>query len=355
MTAAARSLDRNRHGGTPPPAGTVQVSVHAVRPLLMYIAAKGHPNSVFLREHGIDPLIFDDPDARLPHATAGRLWPAAARLTNDPDLGLHVAEGIRPGGFGVLGYAVQTSENVAAAFQCLSRYHRCLHDVAEVKLAIGRDHATLSHRLPVPGGPPRAVAEYIVAGWLVTSRQATGVNWTPSRVRFAHPAPDDTAEHQRVFGCTVQFGQDCSELVFSREVLDLPLLKADPALQAILEAQVARALQKLPKGEAATDALRRHLAGELCKGQPILEQIAPRLHMSPRTLHRRLEEEQTSFRDILTEVRRELAARHLAERQLAIGEIAFMLGFSEPSAFHRAFKRWTGQAPLKYRELAQTR
>jgi AraC-like DNA-binding protein len=75
--------------------------------------------------------------------------------------------------------------------------------------------------------------------------------------------------------------------------------------------------------------------------------FAPRLHMSPRTLHRRLEEEGTSFRQVLTEVRRELAARHLSERRLAIGEIAFLLGFSEPSAFHRAFKRWTGHGPLR--------
>ena len=75
--------------------------------------------------------------------------------------------------------------------------------------------------------------------------------------------------------------------------------------------------------------------------------------MSPRTLHRRLEDEGTSFRQVLGEVRRELAARHLSERQLAISEIAFLLGFSEPSAFHRAFKRWTGHAPLTYREMAR--
>jgi AraC-like DNA-binding protein len=110
-------------------------------------------------------------------------------------------------------------------------------------------------------------------------------------------------------------------------------------------------IQKLPKGEATTDAVRRHLASELGKGQPTLEQIAPRLHMSPRTLHRRLDEEGTSYRQILTEVRRELASRHLMECRLAIGEIAFLPGFSEPSAFHRAFKRWTGHGPLAYRGL----
>jgi AraC-like DNA-binding protein len=354
MTALAKTLDRNRQAGSSTRAAGVLVSARAVRPLLLHVAAKGYDSSALLRDQGVDPAVFSDPDARLPHATAARLWPAASRLTNDADLGLHVAQAIRPGAFGVLDYAVRTSENLGAGFETLCRYHRCLHDVAEVKLTIGGGRATLSHRLPVRGGAPRALAEYIVAAWVVTSRQATGVNWTPLRVRFPHAAPENTAEHDRMFGCTVQFGHDCSELVFSRELLDIPLLKADSDLQAILEAQVVAALEKLPKGEATTHAVRRHLAGELSKGQPTLEQIAPHLHTSARTLHRRLEGEGTSFREILTEIRRELAARHLAERRLAIGEIAFMLGFSEPSAFHRAFKRWTGEAPLTYRRRATT-
>ena len=298
--------------------------------------------------------MFRDPEARLPHTTAAPLWPAAVRLTNDPDLGLHVAEGVPPGNYGVLDYAVRTSENLGIGFQRLAQYTRFLHDIAEIKLTVERDRAILSHSIPVPGGLPRPISEYIVATWLITSRHATGVNWIPLQVRFPHTAPDSTSEHQRIFGCIPEFEYLRNELVFARDLLDIPMAKADAALQQILEAQVVAVIEKLPKGEATTDAVRRLLATELGEGQPTLEQIAPRLHMSARTLHRRLEEEGTSFRQVLTEVRRELAARHLTERRLAIGEIAFLLGFSEPSAFHRAFKRWTGQGPLTYRELAQT-
>jgi AraC-like DNA-binding protein len=328
------------------------VSTRAVRPLLGYIKGKGCDVPAFLRDHGIDPLIFNDPDARLPHATASRLWPAAAQLVNDPDLGLHVAEGIRSGTFGVLEYAVRTSENVGAGFERLFRYHRMLHDVAEVKLSIYGDHAAFSHRLPGPHFLPREVAEYVVAGWLVTSRRASGVNWTPLRVRFPHETPADVSEHRRLFGCPLEFGFERSELLFARELLDVPLLNTDADLQAILEAQVVAALETLPRVEATTEGVRRRLAAALCHGPPTLEQIAPQMHMSSRTLHRRLNEESTSFRQVLTEVRRELATRHLTERRLAIGEIAFLLGFSEPSAFHRAFKRWTGHAPLNYRAQA---
>ena len=97
--------------------------------------------------------------------------------------------------------------------------------------------------------------------------------------------------------------------------------------------------------------MRRFLAEELSNGQPRIEQLAPRLRMCSPTLHRSLEEEGTTFRRVLTEVRHELAVRHLVERRLAIGEIAFLLGFSEVSAFHRAFKHSTGHAPHAYRAL----
>ena len=354
MTAIAKRIDPNRQARAPQ-LGAASLSIRVLVPLLTYVAAQGHNSSAFLRDHGVDPTLLHDPEARLPQAQATHIWHSAGQLTQDSNLGIHVAQSVRPGAFGVLGYALSTSETLGMSLQRLCRYQRFLHDVAEVKLTVQAGRATLSHYLAIPGGAPRHVSEYVLAGWLVTSRQATGVNWNPLEVRFAHSAPDDSSELRRFFGCILKFENARSEMVFSRDLLHKPLLKADPNLQAILEAQVVAMIAKLPKGEAATEAVRRYVAGELCNGEPTLKLIAPRLHMSPRTLHRRLEEEGTSFRRVLTEVRRELATRHLTERQIAISEIAFLLGFSEPSAFHRAFKRWTGHAPLTYRDLAQTR
>lgn len=353
MTRPDQSIDRNGHGRLAVPMGNISLSIRTIQPVLAYISGRGHDGSDFLRSHNVDPSIVRDPEARLPHAIAVSLWLAAEQLTNDPNLGIHVAAGIRPGVYGALDYAVRTCETLGEGLQRLSRYHRFLHDVAETRLAVDGDRAILSHFLPLPGGPPRAVSEYVVASWLLGTRQATGLNWTPLEVRFPHTSSADTSEHERLFGCSLKFRCERSELVFAREFLETPLLKADPALQAILEAQVVAVIEKLPKAEATTDAVRRHLAGELAKGQPILKHIAPRMHMSSRTLRRRLDEEGTSFRQILSEVRREMAARHLLEGRLAIGEIAFLLGFSEPSAFHRAFKQWTGHAPLEFRSAAR--
>ena len=270
MTGEARSIDRNRHTGTLPHAGRASVSVRAVQPLVLYLKGRGHDAAAFLKAQGVDPTMFRDPEARLPHAAAVPLWPAAARLTNDPDLGLHVAEGVPPGNYGVLEYAVRTSENLGIGFQRLAQYTRFLHDIAEIKLTVQRDRAVLSHYVPVPGGLPRPISEYIVAAWLLTSRRATGVNWTPLQVKFPHAAPDNTSEHQRIFGCPPEFEYPRNELVFARDLLNIPMPKADATLEQILEAQVVAVIEKLPKGEATTDAVRRLLATELGEGQPTL-------------------------------------------------------------------------------------
>jgi AraC-like DNA-binding protein len=334
--------------------GKISLSIRSVQPILMYITARGHDSNAFLRASQVDPIIFRDPEARLPHAAAIAMWLAAGQLTKDPNLGLHVAAGIRPGIYGALDYAVRTCATLGEGLQRLTLYHRFLHDVAQTKLSVDHTRAILSHHLPLPGGAPRHVSECVAAGWLLASRQATGLNFIPLEVRFPHRAPDDITEHQQLFGCKLKFGWRRTELIFARELLDAPLVKADPALQTILESQVVTVIKNLPKSEATTEAVRRHVAIDLGKGQLSLERIAPRLHMSSRTLRRHLDLEGTSFREILVDVRRELALSHLREGQLAIGEIAFLLGFSEPSAFHRAFKHWTGQGPYAYRLLQQS-
>lgn len=125
---------------------------------------------------------------------------------------------------------------------------------------------------------------------------------------------------------------------------------ADAELRALMDAQVGATMQSLPSRGSAVDDVRRLLAAQLCEGGENLERIAARLNMSARTLHRRLRDEQTSFRRVVEDVRTSLAQRYLFETTFTAAEIAFLLGYSEPSVFHRAFRRWTGQSPQRYRE-----
>lgn len=354
MTPADRMRDRSRQSPdrrSPdhPPSRGISVSIRAVKPVLAYLAARRHDPLASLQAAGVDPARLSDPEARIPHRAAIAVWELAGRLSGDPDLGLHVAEALEPGAFGAIEYAVRTSQTLGAGLERLFRYHRVLHDAAEVGLTIDGERAVLSHRLPLPGGAPRPVSEFVLAGWLLSTRRATGVDWKPLQVRFPHAEPGDTAEHRRIFRAPLRFEHGRSELVLPRRLLDLPMLQADPALQSIVEREVCTIHRGLPGAESATDSVRRLLGDQLCDGEPRLERLAYELHMSPRTLNRRLLAEGTSFRRVLTDVRCELAERYLQERRLAVGEIAFLLGFSEASAFHRAFRRWTGSTPAAYR------
>ncbi|RFA25590.1 hypothetical protein CAI21_18885 [Alkalilimnicola ehrlichii] len=356
MTRIDKSTDLSRHVGNTTRRSPVSLSVRAVAPLLTYLGEKGYDTEDLMRSTGTDPnsVALGDPEARIPHKTAIALWETAAQWVNDPDIGLHVAEGVGAGAFGVLEYALATSATLGEGIQRLIRYNRVLHDAARIDLQEQEDQAVLSHWLPLPGGAPRPVSDFVVTVWLTGFRRLTGVNWTPLEVRFPHSEPADLSEYRRVFDAPLRFDRERSELVIPRSLLTAPVPTADPALQQIVEAQVASLLERLPAGETYTDKIQRELANEHTGFRPSLNKIATRLHVTPRTLHRRLAEEGTSFRVVVHTVRRELAERYLQEGRLTVAEIAFLLGYSEASAFHRAFKRWTGYSPLDFRSRKQS-
>jgi AraC-like DNA-binding protein len=138
-------------------------------------------------------------------------------------------------------------------------------------------------------------------------------------------------------------------MLLPRRSLDRPLVRADAGLCAVLERHARELLERLPRATSLSGRIRQLVAGDLVKGVPSPAEVARRLHMSGRTLQRRLREDGTSHRALVDELRRDLAMRYLGEREIGIAEVAFLLGFSEASAFHRAFRRWSGTTPSAYR------
>ena len=331
-----------------------QASVRVLWPLLEHLDAHGFSRTPVLEAAGLDARTVSDAEARVSHEAAIDAWMAAERLTGDTELGFRLAENLRRGTFGALEYAFLSSDTVGAAFQRLARYHRVLHDLAEVSLEVHDDVAVLAHRLPLPGGAPRQMTEGILASWWRTIRGLTGTCDAPRAVRFTHARPHDLSGYGRAFGdAPLSFGHERSELVFPASLLSVRMPEADAELRALMDAQVATMLESLPSHGSVVDDVRRLLARELCEGRESLTRIAARLHMSARTLHRRLQDERTSFRRVVEEARASLARRYLHETTFTAAEIAFLLGYSEPSVFHRAFRRWTGQTPQGFREAAQ--
>jgi AraC-like DNA-binding protein len=233
-----------------------------------------------------------------------------------------------------------------------------LHDVATFALeAEGPGLARIAHEYRgVPGGAGRHAVDLALGGLVVVARQCTEARVVPVEVRFRHAPPADPARYERLFGTRPRYGQPADALVIEERVLDLPFARTDPGLAAVLGRHADALLAALPPLDASlTDRVRALVAEGLRGGDPQVKRIAAKLKMSERTLQRKLAAEGTTFDALVDRLREELARRYLTDERLAIAEVAFLLGYSEPSAFHRAFKRWTGTTPGELRAHADTR
>jgi AraC-like DNA-binding protein len=171
-------------------------------------------------------------------------------------------------------------------------------------------------------------------------------------VSFRHSPPADLSEHRRLFRAPIRFNRPVNGVVLRRALLDAPLVKADPGLCGVLERHVRELVERMPKATALSDRVRELVASELSTGGASAATVARKLHMSRRTLQRQLGADGTTFRALFDMLRRDLAMHYLGERKIAIAEVAFLLGFSEASAFYRAFNRWYGTTPTAYRRIS---
>ena len=293
--------------------------------------------------------MLSDPDRWLPMASVTTFIAAAIEKSADDNLGLHAAERCEPESFDVHLYAMVSSPTLGAAFDRLCRYQRMIHETTRIEIDRDEGRAIVRHRGPGPLTVPRHSAEFLLASWVRVGRIATASAWAPIEVHFAHPAPGNVADHRHFFASPVIFSAGENALVIPEALLDEPCRRSDPALLRVLDRYAADRLEAAPRSSGTVDRIRNVIADELKNGEPAASRVATRLKMSVRTLGRSLAAEHTSFRALLDTYRKELAIRHLGGNQCSIQEIAFLLGFSELSAFHRAFKRWTGETPADCR------
>ena len=307
------------------------------------------PQSLY-RAVGFDPQVIGDPDARVPFAQIVSLYEEAATLAGDHAFGLHVGEHVDPTAFDVLGYSVINSLTFGDALDRVVRYNSIWTNGSCFAIHKGPAKTTIVYSyLDDAIRDRRHDAEMTFAALAVLGRRTTNVEWSPDEVRFQHPQPPDTSEHERIFRCPVVFSAPENELVFDSRCLDFRLVKADPSLCALLDRHAEELLQKYPREDGLIERLRMILKDELNGGDASLESVARQLSLSERTLQRRLRALGTSHQELLDQMRRDLAMRYLREPEMAVCEVAYLLGFSESSAFHRAFKRWTGTSPNEFR------
>lgn len=330
-----------------------RLTVRALKPVVAGLQVIGHSAETLLADAGISRQTLDEPNARLPVGTAARIWESALAMTGDDQVGLHLALAAPLESFDMHAYAMLSSPTLRDAYQRVCRYQHLVNEGTELTFADGPE-GILRHGLPDGRSVHRQPAEFLAAAWLRLGRLVTDSAWVPIAVCFAHDTPADTAEHARVFGVPPQFTSGRTAMHVPRPVLDLPNPRADPTLATLLDRYAETLLERQPDFVTESARVRAWLVEAHASGTPSAERAARALAMSVRTLHRHLEQEGTSFRHLLDQFRHEKAVAMLRTRRHSIAEVAFLLGYSELSAFYRAFRRWTGRSPADLRDENRT-
>jgi len=227
---------------------------------------------------------------------------------------------------------------------------KVLNEAVRMSFSVAGDQVYIRHLLvDVEIEVPRQHNEFGTAVLLNTFRMMVGKQWTPRQVQFAHKAPVQVSEHSRIFGAPIVFDCPANALVIERECFERQVPAADPRLYPILKRYLELASSATPREDSLLASVRRAIAKSMRDGDPKLPRVAKKIAMSPRTLERRLKEYGMDFKRLMDDTRRRFALNYLKDRKHTLMEIAILLGYSEVSAFNRAFKRWTGTTPMEHR------
>lgn len=326
------------------------LSIHVVRSILWGAAQRGLDADAHARAVGLSPALLVDPDARVSARLAIKLWDDVARASRDPHFGLRLGEAVGMAGLNLAGQILAASATLAEGFRRILAYARVFNDAHEMHWTPTDDGAVLWYTARDLGyAVPYHAMEFAFAWSIVTARALTGGDASPTEVRFEHGPTGDGAEHARIFRCPARFHAERYEIHVSNAVLALPVKTANADLAEILDSHAKMLLARLPPRALLVDRVRTTIARGLPVGRGALDDVARELHVSPRSLQRKLRDEGSSYNEVLDEVRHAVATQRLGESDCAVNEVAFALGFSDPSAFHKAFVRWTGSSPGQWR------
>lgn len=292
---------------------------------------------------------FQNPPARFPHSAQAWFWQVVEEVSGDPHIGLHLAAYLPLYRGQVLEYLFLSSATFGEGLDRSRGYQRLLSDALQISHVHEGDTVLLTWTTPTQ---IRHLAECVMVGLLNFFRHMSDGEFRPMEVSFRHTEGARQSEYEQLLNCPVVFGAPHESVLFDAAVLAHPSSHAEPELLRLHEQAASARVAELEKQDLVRQVAR--VIGEsLEEGGPSLEDVAERLGMRPRALRSRLAEASTSFNEIVNGYRSRLARRLLARTQVSIDEIVYLTGFSEPSTFYRAFRRWTGETPVEYRKRKQ--
>jgi AraC-like DNA-binding protein len=329
------------------------VSISWVNTVLAAAERCGLTRTALLAHAGLSTTQLDTP--RWPIDDITRLWRAATTLTQDPGFGLKAGSLVGPASFNVVSFIFQSAPTLRAAITTAQQFQRLISDGGRFQLLAGADTSWVIYH-PQQGElafSPHQI-EAVLAAVVTISRWVSERTCTPTRVQFGHAQLGPLAGYQSTFAAAVDFSQAFSGLQFDNAVLDHPLPQADAQLAAMHREYAAARLAALSQAPDFLNQVRQWLAAQLPHGVPERTVAAQQFGLTERAFARRLQHEGVRYSDLIDAVRKDAAGTAVADTERAFMDIAQSLGFSEASAFNRAFKRWYGQAPGDWRAARQS-
>ncbi len=339
LTNRARSSDPGGAPVTPThPGDVVRVFVKALERL-------GYHTESLLASAGVRRSDLADPDARIACSATGAIFAAAMKERPLKNFAVRLAAETPMGAFPLVDYLVITSETVGSGLKQLARYLRLTG--APYALCPREDENPI--RVLYDSPQNTFTMEFAVTLAVLHLREETEGHLNITSVNFSH-SPDDPAEIEQVLGCPVHTNSSWNGFTLPREAWELPLRRRDPVLRSVLEQHAAGIAARIPETDTLALEVRHVLASRIAKGDTEIQSVARALATSTRSLQRRLAGAGLSYQQLLDLTRRDAAGEYLNNPTLSIGEVAYLLGYSEPAAFHRAFKRWNGMTPQSFRD-----
>ena len=298
---------------------------------------------------GIDPEVLFDSGARITAKQFQELESKAIELSDDPHFGLTNAQYARPAHLGALGFAWLASSSLREAFQRMARFSRVIQDKLQIEIQEDRDHFSVAIDARIEMLNPLIREDGQLAATMKFCRVIAGDSLSPVRVCLRHEEPADTSKYYGYFRCPVEFNSEKTQLVFNLADIDKRLTGSNDELATLNDHIVVKYLAHSAKQDIVNQVKAAIIDG-LANGAVTEKSVAESLYTTPRNLHRKLQKEDTSFKLLLTDIRKELALQYIQDRSKTLTEISFLLGFSEVSSFSRAYKGWTGKPPSQDRQ-----
>jgi AraC-like DNA-binding protein len=333
-----------------------EISITILKDINYAAMRMGVETDALLARSGLEKSIFSDKEGFVSMDKFIKFYHAVLELSNNPHFGLHHGEMFQFTSIGILGLVMINASNGREIYEKFMKFQDILG--GDLHFKTEENETRFKIKVELDKGRDPLIDLHCISSILVKNLKGVQLCVTdslrPLEVKLSFPKPNDVSEYKRVFGIDALFNQSENSITFSRSILDAENPLADSTYANQFEALAESILSKLENQELFATKVSRLILNQIDESELTIESIADKLALSVRNLQRKLSDEGTSFQQLLNEMRKTVAIKYLNDGHMAISEISYVLGFSEPSAFHRSFKRWTGETPQSYRKSFQS-